>query len=349
MFLAVIMMFNFNFVNAQENGDKAQYLEIKNNKDLLSNSLNSADLSTEVVNGNFTNGGFEAADFSGWVFGDTGGGLTPWTVCITACDWFANSTPLEGTYDALNGFDGPLNYSAFLYQDIQIPAEGGTLSFFDRIQYDSLGIPSSLPRIYEVQLRDPVNNSILDVLLHQEIMLNGQSYTDLGWQPRGFDLNPYATQTIRVYISLLVPEDFTGPASIEFDDFFLIPNPGPPGPEPSPNPTPSSSNLRVSPPSGSYFTTQTIDLSLILETDNLSVVGLSAILDGNDISSGLDNCNVPGVLIAGGQTFTCNNVSFDSNHFGPGEHVLTVTINLSDGSSVSDVVLWKIIENSEGL
>lgn len=220
-----------------------------------------------IVSAEFTNGGFESGDFSGWAVGDNGlSPLDPWQVCpADSCGYFFNNQPIEGTFDALNGFDGEAGYEAFLFQDIEVPAGGGMLSLSDRIQYDGFGItgtavdggpsgpdaapsgpdaapsgpdaapsgpdaapgdidgggiPGSLPRTYDLQLRN-MNDEILEVLHHEEIVLAGQSYTDLGWRQRTFDVSAYAGQTVRLYARLFVPETFTGPAQFEIDNLTL--------------------------------------------------------------------------------------------------------------------------------
>jgi hypothetical protein len=189
------------------------------------------DLSAQQITSSFINGGFETGDFSGWTYGDNGlNALGPWQVCATSlpppspglppCGYFGNGAPQEGGFDAMNGFDGEAGYEAFLYQDIQVPVDGGTVSLWDRIQYDGLGIPSALPRTYEIQLQDG-NQNLLAIVHHQEIALNEAAYTDLGWQKREFDVSAYSGQTLRVYIRLFVPETFTGPAQIEFDNFVV--------------------------------------------------------------------------------------------------------------------------------
>ena len=65
--------------------------------------------------------------------------------------------------------------------------------------------------------------------------------------------------------------------------------------------SPSTSSLTISPPSGTYTTTQGFDLTLIVETQGLSVVGGSAKLNGADVFGALANCFIPGTLIIGGQ------------------------------------------------
>ncbi|MBI1924039.1 carboxypeptidase regulatory-like domain-containing protein [Candidatus Poribacteria bacterium] len=227
--LLIVMVFALS-LNSAIAKDRAQYQadvqQLKRSIPTLKDARSKPAIS------NFTNGGFETGDFSGWAFGDNGlAALWPWSVCpANSCGWFGNNSPIEGTYDALNGFDGEAGYEAFLYQDVQVPDEGGQVSLWDRIQYDSLGIPSKLPRIYEVQIRN-LDNNIEEVPIHIEILLNGAGYTDLGWQNRVIDVSKYAGKTIRVYIELFIPETFTGPAQIEVDDFSG------PGSEPSPTTT----------------------------------------------------------------------------------------------------------------
>ncbi len=172
----------------------------------------------------FTNGGFETGDFTGWIAIDNGlPGLNPWAVCeANQCGFFGNSEPVEGQFDALNGFDGEAGYQAFLSQDISVPENGGVLSLADRIQFDSLGIPSFLPRVYELQIRDQ-DGDLLEVLHHEEILLNGQPFTDLGWRLRSFDLSQYGGQTVQLRADLFVPETFTGPAQFEIDNVQFTP------------------------------------------------------------------------------------------------------------------------------
>lgn len=105
------------------------------------------------------------------------------------------------------------------------------------------------------------------------------------------------------------------------------------------------SNLIISPPSGDYVTTQGFDLTLIVYAPGLTVVGGSATLDGSDVTPALVSCIIPGTLISGGQTFRCPGIT--GGFLGTGTHTFGVTLNLSDGSSVSDSVTWEVKENTE--
>jgi predicted outer membrane repeat protein len=109
----------------------------------------------------------------------------------------------------------------------------------------------------------------------------------------------------------------------------------------------NNSRLTISPPSGTYLTKQLFDLSLILALDNqnVSITGSHATLDGNDVTVDLSKCVVPGTLVSDGQTFRCPRLTGET--FGIGTHVISVTLSLSDGSSVGDTVTWEVLENTE--
>lgn len=180
------------------------------------------DRGTRVAGSDLENGGFESGDFTAWITGDNGLlTLDRWQVCPSfSCGYFLNNEPRGGQYEALHGFDGEAGYEAFLYQDLQVPTSGGAVSLWYRIQYDGLGLPSTLARVYEVQIRDS-NDNVLEVPFRQQISLNGAAYTDLGWRKLVLDISQYADQVIRLYVLLSVPESFTGPAQLELDDLAL--------------------------------------------------------------------------------------------------------------------------------
>ncbi|MGD2118788.1 MAG: PEP-CTERM sorting domain-containing protein [Chromatiales bacterium] len=172
-----------------------------------------------------TNGGFETGDFTGWTATDNVGiGITeliPWTVSGPGGGYFGNSSPLSGSFSALNGFDGDAGLTYGLYQDVAIPvAQTAIFTTNHRIEYDGLGITSSQDRIFEITIRD-LANSILSTLYTQNVTLNGAPSTDLGWQSNTFDISAFSGQTVRIYLSEFIPEDYTGPATIEFDDISL--------------------------------------------------------------------------------------------------------------------------------
>jgi hypothetical protein len=105
--------------------------------------------------------------------------------------------------------------------------------------------------------------------------------------------------------------------------------------------------LSVSPPSGRYVTTQNFDLILILKVTGptLSVVGESATFDGADVTAKLANC-IHGDIVSGGITVRCPGLG-GTLLSTAGAHTLTVTLNLSDGTSATNTVRWEGIANTE--
>ena len=103
--------------------------------------------------------------------------------------------------------------------------------------------------------------------------------------------------------------------------------------------------LTISPPSGTYVTTQEFDLVIILRAPELNVIKSRGIFNGADITEALAGCIKPGTLLSNGQTFRCPNLR--GSFWGSGNHTFSMSIDLSDGSTISDSVMWKVLTNSE--
>ncbi len=206
-----------------------------------------------------TNGGFESGSFAGWIAKWNGvQQRIGWTAARAGSGFFGNSQPYEGEFSILNGFDGAAGLEYTLSKEISVPEflTRAELEFHDRIQYDGLGVPSSLPRIYEATIQD-LDGNVLTQILREELVLNGSPYTDLGWQRRSVDLLPFSGQRIRLQIRQFVPESFTGPASIEFDAFRIDAEGFP-------------SWLSVIPPTAAIPPGQTLDVELRFDAKNLT-------------------------------------------------------------------------------
>lgn len=105
----------------------------------------------------------------------------------------------------------------------------------------------------------------------------------------------------------------------------------------------------ISPPSGYYATTQGVDLVLFFKPSvpEVSVVGVSGTLNGNDVTSALNQCLISGTLSIppeNGETFRCPSVL---QTLGGGSHNLSVTLDLSDTCSKTITVKWNILNNTE--
>jgi hypothetical protein len=99
--------------------------------------------------------------------------------------------------------------------------------------------------------------------------------------------------------------------------------------------------LTVSPPSGTYLTTQRFDLVLIETPGALAVVGRRAALDGVDMTAALGACRVAGAL-AGGAGTTSRCAGLSGGLLGVGSHTVSVTLDLADGSTATESVTWVV-------
>ncbi len=112
--------------------------------------------------------------------------------------------------------------------------------------------------------------------------------------------------------------------------------------------TGAGSNLTISPPTGRYGTNQTFDIMLLVDAPGATMVSAIATIDGDDVTDALFGCFTPGTLVTGGQTFRCANIKGGGNgHLSPGIHDVSVTINLSNGESISDSVSWEMLTTIE--
>ncbi len=174
------------------------------------------------------NGSFETGDFSGWTVTTTGQPFRPWQVTRGGFGGgfgLSPTQPQDGSFVAWNGFDGagPLQFT--MSQDLSIPEDAARalLSWRDRVQWSFiLGGFATQPRIYEVELRDPTTNALLETLFSFSTGTQATNPTgDTGWQTRQADLSAYAGSRIRLVFREQIPEFFTGPAQIEFDAIRL--------------------------------------------------------------------------------------------------------------------------------
>ncbi len=184
------------------------------------------------------NGGFETGDFTGWTTTtNIADQLTPWNVGGSGGGFFGITSPLDGNFSAYNGFDGAAGLEYNLFQDFAIAANNtATLTTNHRIQYNSLGIPSTLNRLFEISILD-LSNNLLQTLFSQSVMMNGASDTDLGWVANTFDVSSFAGQTVRLNFRQFIPESYTGPANFQLDNISLNATPNsatPPADVPEP-------------------------------------------------------------------------------------------------------------------
>lgn len=181
-----------------------------------------------------TNGSFETGDFTGWTTVTTGGPFRPWAVSGAGAGGgfgMATTLPQDGSFVAWNGFDGggPMEFQ--MYQDVAIPVGTAELSWKDRIQWNfTLGGQATLPRTYNVQVRDPGTNSLLGTVFSFSTGTQSINPTgDTGWMMHTVDVSAFGGQNIRLFFVESIPQSATGPGQLEFDAISLMSVPEPAG------------------------------------------------------------------------------------------------------------------------
>lgn len=103
--------------------------------------------------------------------------------------------------------------------------------------------------------------------------------------------------------------------------------------------------LSLSPASGTYFTSQSIDLLMLLQKSDVTIQSMTALVNNSDVSADFDQCRIQGSIVGGGISYRCPQIGLSI--LAPGLYTFTVFLQLSDGSAVSDSVQWSILQNTE--
>jgi hypothetical protein len=106
----------------------------------------------------------------------------------------------------------------------------------------------------------------------------------------------------------------------------------------------SVAGLTLTPESGRVFRTGAFDLVVGVQgLQGASVTGGRVRLDGTDVTPAFMACLTPGTT-AGGQTFRC---PIARGLLAPGDHVLSVELNLSNQTRLRNAVRWTVTGNTE--
>jgi hypothetical protein len=182
------------------------------------------------VNGNpvsggavgFTNGSFEAGDFSGWITQDVTYQFYPLQVGPADVQpWFDFfvSDPTDGTFAALHGWDGNSG-TISLAQDVTLPSNAVSLEFDYRAAWNLLAYGANLNRVFMVKIEPNGGGTPLQT----DIILTANAGTinnDTGDLHGSIDVSAFANSSIRIVFDWSVPEDLSGPSFFQFDDVFI--------------------------------------------------------------------------------------------------------------------------------
>jgi hypothetical protein len=177
------------------------------------------DPNTPIFNGSFELG------FLGWTAQEIGVPFSPWLAeGAGAGSGFAMAPtqPQDGILDAWNGFDGDGPMFFTLYQDVTLRsgATSATLSWKNRLQWNYLLFTQTLPRTYEVQIRDPNTDAVLQTLFSFNTGI-APGLGDSGWTTHSVNVSPFIGTTVRIWFQESIPEAFTGPGQFELDAVSL--------------------------------------------------------------------------------------------------------------------------------
>jgi len=170
------------------------------------------------------NGSFETGDFTGWEFLDMATPFSPLGVLSAGSDLpMLVITPTDGTFAVGHGFDGEGPDTIEFWQDVAIP-EGyvARLSFDWRANWSH----SSLPRTFDVVVEPGGGGAPLFSTNIYTTTPPGDA--DTGPVTETIDLTAFAGTSIRVKFIATIPEDFTGPASMQVDNISLVIDTGAP-------------------------------------------------------------------------------------------------------------------------
>lgn len=170
-----------------------------------------------------TNGSFETGDFTGWTSQDLSGPFFPQQVAgsgVTPGFGFFSSSPTDGSFAAINGFDGNGPGTISISQDITVTS--ASIILFDyRAGWDMLNFPSStLDRLFDVNV-----NSLGGTNLANFNILSAAAGTqnlDTGNLLGIVDLSSFIGQTVNVSFDWQIPENFTGPAFFQLDNVQAV-------------------------------------------------------------------------------------------------------------------------------
>jgi hypothetical protein len=180
--------------------------------------LPQTDYSQELL----TNGSFETGNFTGWTVNSTqtSNYCTNWLITTNSgLTCLFPSQPNDGTFVAINGFDGS-GGEFTIYQDVAIPAlMSARLTFMFRAQW-SIPTSTNLPRKFEVQIRDPVTNNLLETV-YTFTANSGAANQNSGWITQQIFIPQFAGQTVRLYFVETIPQSFTDPGQFEIDGVKL--------------------------------------------------------------------------------------------------------------------------------
>lgn len=173
------------------------------------------------------NCGFETGDFTGWTVVDL---ADPYLALAVDPGGYADgifgsftTTPTEGGFCAVTGFDGGGPGTIELGQDITLAAAPAADLLFDyRAGWDLASFGAMVDRTFEVRIEPAGGGMPMDTITVLTAPA-GNLTADTGDLQGMIDLSLYAGQTIFIRFVFDVPEAFSGPALAQLDNVRIVP------------------------------------------------------------------------------------------------------------------------------
>jgi len=169
----------------------------------------------------FTNCSFENGDFAGWITQDLADPLTALDVVGAGYGlWFFTSSPTQGSWVAINGFDGGGPGVIQIAQDVSLSQDAGYLIFDYRAAWDMIPYGATLDRHFYIDIEPEGGGTELQ----RTNLLTAEAGTtdDTGDLNGVIDVRTYAGTNVRISFEWEVPEYYTGPASFQLDNVEVI-------------------------------------------------------------------------------------------------------------------------------
>ena len=165
------------------------------------------------------NGSFETGDFTGWIAQDlivpfftqqvAGSGVSPGLGLFS-------SSPTDGNFAAINGFDGYGPGTISISQDITVTTSS-TILFDYRAGWDMLNFGgSTLNRLFDLNINSLGGANLANFNIFSAV--SGTQNLDTGNLQGSVDLSSFIGQTVNMSFDWQIPQDFTGPAFFQLDN-----------------------------------------------------------------------------------------------------------------------------------
>jgi hypothetical protein len=169
------------------------------------------------------NGSFETGNFTGWGTHDLASPFSPLGVVGAGVGYLFTTAPTDGSYVADNGFDGGGPGTIAIWQDVSIPAgDQATLTFDWHAAWDMCCYGASLNRKLDFVVEPGGGGTPLQTTNLVTTDFATTAVDDTGARSSTFDLSAYAGSTIRVKVQATIPQNYTGPAHMQVDNFSLL-------------------------------------------------------------------------------------------------------------------------------